>query len=690
MQKIKKRVRKTNKPRSQISTRFVIAVGALVAVSAVVMANLSKFKGNVQNNPQVLSATTTEFVINQNAAIANQDANVFVTGQEKMWIGTGQSRTQSFLGLHFSGGSIPAGAEIESATLEVTAVGSWISTQFSIYGDTSDSKTFSSNSKPGNRTLTTSSKDVSENVKWEANQKYTYDVTAPVRELIGSNGANDIGLIVKGTGSSWGRKEIYGRPSTSKSPKLRVVYITSSDNDQTPPVVDPTSEPSSTSAPTPTPTPTTTPTPTPTVTPTSTPTPLPTIIPTSLPTGHTGGNGNDSHAMAIWTPTSQDTCTKDIHDKYSVVVDGKRFPTWHPPIDPETGCTFGHEHGRDPAGSDLMPFIREYYGTQGNALPFGLANEKLDEWNAVNNINNGMRHEDHVGHKIEWENNVELRRNKCANTPASQGCYEFVQIGVQCDFLMKVHQGTHSKDAFTNNLHELQYFVDCTDGTKIASTKMVAFGKPGEFTSNNKNTVIRLGGANPANSPSGNGTRFIPTIDGVKEHILVLPGQWSLFSNGLYEDWLSSNYLYNTAGKQLAYFDPHFAVFGPSRYYDPSKPDNVGRTIDVCFMTDMLGLKRARGGECDRVTPGMKYDDPRSPFNGVKREFYFNQTSIDNNGGPTVWYTDPFGKGGKTTPFAGAVKHYIAPVNNERGYAVESHAIGGNRYYGGRGVHAPN
>lgn len=428
-----------------------------------------------------------------------------------------------------------------------------------------------------------------------------------------------------------------------------------------------------------------------------TPVPVSTFTPTT-PTATPGpsahANGNNSQAMGTWNPTSRDTCSKAVHDSYSVVVDGKKYPTWHPPVDP-TGCTFGHEHGRDPQGSDLMSFIKSHYETVGNGLPFGLANEELDEWNKAKGVDDGMRHEDHVGHKIEWENNVELKRNKCLNTVASPGCFDKVNIGVQCDFLMKVHQGTHSKDAFTNNMHELQYFVNCTDGTKIAATKMVLFGSPGGFTANDKSTVIKVGVANPLNSQSGNGARFIPTIEGVKKHILVPNGKFSEFSSGLYEDWLSSNYIRTADGKQLAYFDPHFAVFGPSRYYDPAKPDNMGRSIDTCYITESNG-ERALGGECDLLTNYgrnmalISYDDPRSPFNGVKREFYFNQTVITNRGGNTIWYTDPFGGSAQTTPFAGAIKQYIAPIDNSRGFFLESNAIGAGRYYGGNGVHAPN
>jgi hypothetical protein len=98
-----------------------------------------------------------------------------------------------------------------------------------------------------------------------------------------------------------------------------------------------------------------------------------------------------SVAFGIWAPGPNETCTKAQHDAYSVVGnDGKVYPTWHPPVDP-TGCTFGHEHGRDPRGSDLYRSVGD--------VPFGLANEALEVWDPAN-----PRREDHVG-KIEWENN---------------------------------------------------------------------------------------------------------------------------------------------------------------------------------------------------------------------------------------------------------------------------------------------
>ncbi|MEO8140752.1 MAG: hypothetical protein ABI742_13945, partial [Gemmatimonadota bacterium] len=149
--------------------------------------------------------------------------------------------------------------------------------------------------------------------------------------------------------------------------------------------------------------------------------------------------------FGIWTPGTGDTCTPAIHDRYSVVgPDGKRYNTWHPPVDPATGCSFGHEHGRDPRGSKLYQQV--------GPIPFGLANEALETWDPQN-----VRHEDHFGHKIDWENDVEMVR---------QDGVTGALFSVKCDVLAKLHQGTHSKDAFTNNLHEIAYHIRCSDGTE--------------------------------------------------------------------------------------------------------------------------------------------------------------------------------------------------------------------------------
>jgi hypothetical protein len=165
-------------------------------------------------------------------------------------------------------------------------------------------------------------------------------------------------------------------------------------------------------------------------------------------------------AYGRWEPSSQDTCTKGAHDAFGVEgPDGKLYPTWHPPVDPGSGCTFGHEHGRDPSGSDL-------FGKVGR-IPFGYANEQLDVYDPFS-----KRHEDHVGHKVEWENDVRMK----FGSDAASAVFE-----THCDVLTKMHQGSHSKDAFTNNLHEVVYHIDCSDGTAFGVTMLTAIGTPGEF-----------------------------------------------------------------------------------------------------------------------------------------------------------------------------------------------------------------
>jgi HYR domain len=428
----------------------------------------------------------------------------------------------------------------------------------------------------------------------------------------------------------------------------------------------------------------------------------------------------DSSAYGLWTPTSRDTCTKAQHDAYSVVgPDGKRYPTWHPPTGPN-GCTFGHEHGRNPSGSALLNDITAQYG----GVLFGYANEQLDVWNSTQGIGNGMRHEDHVGHKVEWENNVTIYES------TTTGGSNRRALSVTCDFFMKIHQGTHSPDAFTNNMHELLYAMQCRDGsgggigTKVIVTKMVVFGVPGTFSEGSVAggfTTISAGAPMPVNSPTGPGLRSLPTINRVLESVLVPSGQFSDLSQGLYEDWISANYIQRPGQSQaLLYFDPHFAVFTPSRFYWPgSDPNtygitrtaadraaNIGRSVDVCWMRQ--GGEQARVGECDGMTnhgaigSPFGYDDPRSAFNGVHREFYFNNTTVVNPGTQTLWYTDPFGNGAGAGTSPGTIQQYISTVDNRkrtesgfisgsgRSYPLESVAIGKDRSYGGAGVHAPN
>lgn len=381
----------------------------------------------------------------------------------------------------------------------------------------------------------------------------------------------------------------------------------------------------------------------------------------------------DGQAFGIWSPGPNDNCPAAVHDQYwTVGPDRKRYPTWHPPVDPGTGCSFGHDHGRDPHGSKLYLRVGD--------IPFGYANEQLDIYDPAN-----PRHEDHVGHKVEWENDVPLH----FDSPAADRLFD-----IRCDVLVKLHQGTHSKDAFTNNLHELAYHVRCTDGTELHLTFLAAIGDPGRFTRSCDGATIVVGAATPANSPEGGGQRRIPDRFCVDEEILVALGGRSDYG-ALHESWEISSTIRSEEGRNLAHINPYFQVRMPSRYHDPALTDLTGRPVDVCYEVTADG-RRARGGACESATgdgtvTDLTYDDPRSPFNGARRFVDINDNDISNDRGPEIWYTDPFGRRGRTQPFAGSIRQFIARLDNDRGGLRSSGpAIGDRRNYGGSTVHAPN
>jgi hypothetical protein len=47
-------------------------------------------------------------------------------------------------------------------------------------------------------------------------------------------------------------------------------------------------------------------------------------------------------------PDGTPICAKWVHDRYTTLVNGRRWPTWHPARDPRYQCAFGHEHGSNP------------------------------------------------------------------------------------------------------------------------------------------------------------------------------------------------------------------------------------------------------------------------------------------------------------------------------------------------------
>lgn len=362
-----------------------------------------------------------------------------------------------------------------------------------------------------------------------------------------------------------------------------------------------------------------------------------------------------SSAYDVWAPGPDDTCTREDHNRFSVVgPDRLLYPTWHPPVDPATGCTFGHEHGRDPRGSALYAEVGD--------IPFGLALPA-----------------DHVGYKIEWENDVRFRFSGDAATSL---------LEVRCDVMVELHQGSHGPGAFVINTHEFALHAHCSDGAQVHVQMISTIGDPGEFESScDRDRVIRAG--TPPDAPPGGGHRFIPDRSCIEEHILVADGERSNFGSGLRESWEVSDRIRTEDGATLLSFNPYFQVRNPARYYDPAAPASLARTVDVCF--EQRAGERARGGYCgDSTVAAIPWDDPASPFDGAQRFVDVNSIRISNADGPEVWYTDVFGKNARPDPFPGAIRQFIARIDNIRATQPSGPAIGDDRDYGNEGVHAPN
>jgi len=352
-------------------------------------------------------------------------------------------------------------------------------------------------------------------------------------------------------------------------------------------------------------------------------------------------------------------CSKEIHAHYwTYGPDGKVYPTWHPARDP-SGCTFGHEHGDDPRRSDL--FDRAGWPA------FGYTSEVMLETKPEA----GQRHEDHVGHKVIAADNINVIQG-------DDGTSFFPPQGTviaQCSVLLKFHQGTHSPDAFTNNVHELIYHSTCRfnsgQTTEVRYTGMIPNGRPGGFGATDcpgpfGSRFTQVGPATPADSPADTRTlgrlitdeRCVQAIRDGLTHFEPITGTFIPFdTNDLHEFWFADVRV-NGAGVNFN-LQPLFYVLNPSRYYDASKPDGIARQVDLCYQ----GI---RGQFCDQVRSitqqtgqTVTWNDPRSPFKGGLREYRPGMFTLQSTG-PTAIYTDVYGQNASTTPFEGSVEQYFS------------------------------
>lgn len=388
----------------------------------------------------------------------------------------------------------------------------------------------------------------------------------------------------------------------------------------------------------------------------------PTPPPDTLPTPPDTSGVTWAASVARWVP-EPGQCSQAIHDSYAVIgPDGKKYPTWHPPVDP-SGCQFGHEHGDNPATSEI---------TDLPATMFGYTNEQA--YNGPGPAIGG----DHVGHKVFVVNNFVFTPTAAAEAK--------VPIGpVTCDVVAMLHQGTHGAGAFTINLHEQTTSIRCENGFAFDLRLLSAIGAPGTITAQCTSKVQVTGDPKPANSPTSSpqnpggsmGHRFMPTDECVE----ALRPRFT-------EVWKTQNVIKGVDGKNAARFAWYWNVGDPSRYWSP---EGLKHTVDQCYRM-VSGVYQTINDPCRRLRndyPGeqVRWNDTRSPFKGVNRSVRLNDFQMYNANGPEVFYTDALGQISSLAPFPGSVRQYV-----RRGYYP--YPLNGNDSPGGNfdapGVHAPN
>jgi hypothetical protein len=468
---------------------------------------------------------------------------------------------------------------------------------------------------------------------------------------------------------------------------------------------------------------------------------------TPAPASPTGTAGiPDSMAMHAWMPGGKnapnpqyDKCddgtnVATAHMAYYVVAyDGKKYPTWHPPVvnNPVTGvgkCYFGHEHGTNPQNYIHWNEMVQHFGKDLNGdgtitamtintstgqitpgdragIPFGIANEHMDlYYNQEGHDSVFVRHEDHVGHKIEIVNSEsemqgnsthvmsQLSGTQGINVPYSTQTSSYSPTGVVCAHLHKFHQGTHSGDAILNNLHEVIFHSACMSvdvsginapayypNNTVILTGMMAFGRPGiykQFCGRKRDdNICGLTGANFGTSisstelaqctltdpllsklPSGINSNSLGRNMTDRECLLKVEEPGYGISEGSiyftpYEIWEGDLRIQTASGDMLAEHGRQWDVLDPVRLIDIGyrHPTRTWQK-DYRFNSEECdGLLTKPGTSIHRTNPGtcdngnQPYDSPQAGFRGLKRTTYFGRNRVSNPGGSQIWWTDPLG-----------------------------------------------
>ncbi len=379
-----------------------------------------------------------------------------------------------------------------------------------------------------------------------------------------------------------------------------------------------------------------------------------------------GPNIVRAHGFGTWPSSHLSDSCRDLHDRYWVQgqnagisadpthPDNRAYHTWHPAIDvhPETGevCDYGHEHGTSPL---LAP--ADVFELSGGWPAFGYAAAQAGT----------DRHEDHFGHKVT----VARFAAAIGNGAGDETLYD---AGFECNWLSKLHQGSHSLDAFANHLHEYFLTIQCFDGknaqgvrtgnivgTEFSVKLLYTYGRPNRFIEENcaeardfdvsvlrgpnGETLDRASVEAPVtNAAVPNDRAFVcsnalqwRSLDQRSEHAVAYTDIWTDFVE-----------ISNPNGDGVIQIQPYYLVKNASRiiegFENGGDPSQVMRTIDLCYGADGQKLNLRYCEEAPATNPG--WNSPLSPFNGALRAVHFKAVTLNNEGGAAVFCTNAFGR----------------------------------------------
>lgn len=197
---------------------------------------------------------TATYVIAAGADDVNEDGATFAP-DAPLWMGNGASATTSYLGLRFDGVSIPRGATITGAHLEMVATASqWNALSFEMGIEAAaTSAPFSATARPSQRTLLAPRLQHTSDTPWVAGTRYALeDMSALVQAAVGQAawGAQSLSVVLRGTGATWGRKHMASAEGGSATaPRLVVRYTVGGGTNQPPTITRATATPTSGQAP---------------------------------------------------------------------------------------------------------------------------------------------------------------------------------------------------------------------------------------------------------------------------------------------------------------------------------------------------------------------------------------------------------------------------------------------------------